>query len=431
MHLEGKRMLRLAAKLQPIYRSILGTGIRESINIFKQLHPEFKTLKFKSGHKVFDWTIPEEWTINDAYIESENGTKYADFSKCSLHLMGYSTPVNKYMKKKELMKKIHTIPDYPEAIPYVTSYYKKDWGFCIDQNTLNEMPDCNYKVFIDSNFIKGRLELIEAVIPGQSKEEIFFSSYICHPFMVNNELSGPVLLSSIMDYVKKLDNQFYTYRFAIFPETIGSIAYLSKKYKLLKKRMMCGFHLTCVGDERGYSMIESKYSNTLADELLKAHANEKADFKSYSFLERRSDERQYGMARIDLPICTFSRSKPGGYHEYHTHLDDFSVVTEQGLGGSYDLLVNLINTIELGLYPCSSVMGEPMLGKRSLYPNTSIRDMSDSKREGRLLLDILAYCDGTNSTGRIAELLNLPISLISDKLQTLILMKLCTRQSNS
>jgi len=232
-----------------------------------------------------------------------------------------------------------------------------------------------------------------------------------------------------MHFVKQLDHQLYTYRFVIFPETIGSIAYLSKKYKLLKERLICGFHLTCVGDDRGYSVIASKYQNTLADQLLKSHAKEKDDFKFYNFQERRSDERQYGMAGIDLPICTFSRSKPGSYQEYHTHLDNFSVVTEKALADSYDFLVNIIKTIELGLYPRTTVMCEPMLGKRNLYPTTSTRDMSTSKIEARLLLDVLAYCDGTNTPCEIAEFLNKPVRLIADNIKQLISMKLCTRDA--
>ena len=204
---EGERMLNLAKELYPFNRSLMGPDIRYSMQKFINLNSDFNEIKFFTGEKVFDWEIPEEWIIRNAYIEHESGKRFAEFKKCNLHLMGYSTSVNKIIPKSDLIKRISTIPDLPLAIPYVTSYYKKNWGFCLSHNQFLELPEGNYKVFIDSEHKKGELNIIEAVIPGKFKKEIFFSSYLCHPSMANNELSGPVLLKEILNYVKTLKKE--------------------------------------------------------------------------------------------------------------------------------------------------------------------------------------------------------------------------------
>ena len=196
-------MIKWAKDLFPICRSIMGLGNRETLSYFEKLNPEFKRIKFKTNQKVFDWIIPEEWNIKDAYIQHESGKKFAEFKKCNLHVINYSSPINKTISKKELLNYIYTQKDQPDAIPYVTSYYKKRWGFCLSENEKQKLPEGNYKVVINSNFKKGHLDISHAVLKGKRKKEIFFSSYICHPSMANNELSGPVLLNAIMLYIKK------------------------------------------------------------------------------------------------------------------------------------------------------------------------------------------------------------------------------------
>ena len=268
--LVGERMLNFAKELYPFNRSIMGPDIRFSLKKFIDKNPEFNTLNFKSGEIVFDWEIPDEWIIKDAYLEHESVKKFAEFKVNNLHLMGYSQPVNQIMKKSELIKRIYTLPELPDAIPYITSYYKRNWGFSLSHNELLKLPEGNYKVFINSEFKKGNLSMIEAVIPGESQKEIFLSSYLCHPSMANNELSGPVLLNEILNFVKNINNRKYTYRFLILPETIGPIAYLSRKLSHLKKFMLCGFNLTCVGDDRSFSHVSSRNGNNLADNALRA-----------------------------------------------------------------------------------------------------------------------------------------------------------------
>ena len=335
-------MLKWAKDLFPLCRSITGVGTQLSLKYFKKLNPEFKIIKFKTGKKIFDWIIPEEWNIKNAYFIDSKGRKYCEFKKNNLHVIGYSTPINKKIDKKILLKHIYTQKSQPNAIPYVTSYYKKRWGFCMSENQKSKLPSGKYRVFIDSNFKKGNLELIEAFIKGKKKDEIFFSSYICHPSMANNELSGPVLLNAILLYLKnKYKKPKYSYRFVLLPETIGSIAYLSKKIKTLKKNMICGFNLTCVGDERKYSYTSSRLGNTLSDDALLASLIGCKNLKKYDFLDRTSDERQYCSPNIDLPLSTFSRSKY--YPEYHTDKDDFKVVTQKGLDDSLNVFKNIIS----------------------------------------------------------------------------------------
>ena len=394
-------MLKWAKDLYPICRSITGEGTRKTLSYFKKINPEFKNIKFKTGQKVFDWIIPKEWNIRDAYLEHESGKRFAEFKKTNLHVVGYSSPVNKTLSKKELLNHIYTQKDQPDSIPYVTSYYKERWGFCLSENQKNELPDGNYKVFIDSDLKKGSLDLSHAILKGKSKKEIFFSSYVCHPSMANNELSGPVLLNAIMKYIKSnYPKPNYTYRFVLLPETIGSIAYLSKFKKILKLNMLCGFNLTCAGDERGYCYTSSRLGKTLADEAIKAALIGLENVKEYSFLKRGGDERQYCAPGIDLPFCVFSRSKE--YPEYHTDKDNFDLVTQKGLMGSFNVIKKIVDAVEIGLYPKTLMLGEPNLGKRDLYPTLSQKGKYDHTR---LMLHLIAYSDGKTNLFKIAQIL--------------------------
>ena len=259
-------MIKWAKDLFPLCRSITGKGAAKTLQYFKKINPEFKILNFKSGKKVFDWRVPQEWNIKNSYIEHESGKRFAEFTKSNLHVVGYSTPINRRMKRNELLRHIYSQKDQPNAIPYVTSYYKKRWGFCLSDNEKKKLPKGIFKAFIDSSFKKGNLKIGHALLKGKSKKEIFFSSYICHPSMANNELSGPVLLNAIIQYLKKnIKKRNFTYRFVLLPETIGSIAYLSKYKDIMKKNIICGYNLTCVGDTGNYSHVASRQGNNISD----------------------------------------------------------------------------------------------------------------------------------------------------------------------
>ena len=376
-------------------RSITGKDTLKTLNYFKKINNEFKIIKFKTGTKVFDWQIPLEWNVNDAYIEHiKTKKKFAEFKKNNLHLVGYSIPIKKIIDLKVLKKKIfsHKIPS---AIPYVTSYYKKDWGFCLNKYQLNKLPKGKYKVNIDSQFKKGYLNGSHAIIKGKVKKEILFSSYVCHPSMANNELSGPILLNAVLKHLKEnYKKPYYTYRFVLMPETIGSIAYLSKNHEYLRKNVIAAFNLTCVGDGKSYSLVESKNGNTISDIALKCQIIKKNKFKIYSFLQRGSDERQYCSPGVDIPMATFCRSKFGEYKEYHTNLDNLDLVKEKYLSESLKIFKNIINSFEMGIYPTNTFKCEPMMSKRDLYPSISKDGNYSQNIKDRM--NFIAYCDGRN-----------------------------------
>ena len=271
--MEGKKMYDLAGILFPICRSITGQGVKDTLSILADYIGEqdgrgMEIRNVSSGTKVFDWTIPKEWVIREAFIEDEKGNHVIDFKDHNLHVMGYSTPVDRWVGLDELKNYIYTQPEQPEVIPYVTSYYKERFGFCMSEEQKSMLTPGRYHMYIDSELIDGDLTYGEIVIPGEEKDEIFFSTYICHPSMANNECSGPALSAELIRYVRNMKKRRYTYRFIFIPETIGSITYLSQNMKYMKKHMIAGFNLSCVGDDRGFSMIESRYGDTLADRVL-------------------------------------------------------------------------------------------------------------------------------------------------------------------
>ena len=307
------------------------------------------------------------------------------------------------MELEELETHLYSYSKLPDAIPYVTSYYHKKWGFCISENDRKNLKKGKYKVIIKSELKEGVLNYGDIVIPGKSKKEIMFSTYICHPSMVNNELSGIVISTYLAKYIKQMDN-YYTYRFVFAPETIGSLIYMSDKLDKLKQAVKAGFILTCVGDEKAYSYLPSRYGNTLADKVaLNLLKNEIKEFKKYSFLDRGSDERQYCAPGIDLPFCSVMRSRYGDYKEYHTNLDNFDLVTKTGLEDSYNLYTKIIDVLENNFNYKVKVLGEPQLGKRGLYPKECKPDTDYNL--AFLYRDFLAYADGSNDLIDIANII--------------------------
>ena len=403
--------------LFPICRSLTGNGVRKTLKIIKKNFPLLKIKKIKSSTKVFDWSIPSEWNISDAYVLDKNGLKIIDFSVNNLHLVGYSEPINKTFTKNELFKNIHYLQNQPEAIPYITSYYKKRWGFCISYNQFKKFQKKysvkdNFVVVIQSSFKKnGYLNYGELILPGKSKQEILISTYICHPSMANNELSGPMVSMGLIDYfkTKKLSK---TLRFIFIPETIGSIAYLSKNLDYLKNNVIGGYNLSCIGDDRQHSCMFSKYHNSPSDiAMIEAYKKLKINnYKIYSFLKRGSDERQYNSPGIDLPITSIFRTKYGEYPEYHTSLDNFNLVTLKGITGGFNVAKKSIEVILENIYPKFKVLCEPQMGKKGLYPLLS------TKTKSKLIIsymDFLQYSDGSNSLKKISNLIN--VSYVASK----------------
>ena len=393
----GDAMYELVRELFPICRSITGNGFRESLKIIERYIPELDVLEVKSGTKVFDWTVPPEWNISEAYIENENGDRVIDFKDNNLHVVGYSLPIDKWLKLDELKEHIYVQENQPEVIPYVTSYYKERWGFCMSKIQRDSLEDGNYHVVIKSSLNnEGSLTYGEVYYPGESKEEILISTYLCHPSMANNECSGPVVSSFIARYVSNMKNRRCSYRFLFVPETIGAITWLSKNYNKLNLRenVIAGFVLSCCGDDRTYSFVSTKYGNTLTDKLLrnilKFHYS---DYKEYNFLQRGSDERQFNAPGIDLPVCSVCRSKYGEYPEYHTSADNLELVSGKGLLGTYELIKKCILALEYNDKYKIKVLCEPQLGRRGLYPTVSQKEHYDGTK---VLTSFIAYCDGKN-----------------------------------
>ena len=400
----GEYMYQLLKELFPICRSITGEGVRETLRII-QKHIPIKIHGIPSGTKVFDWEVPKEWNIKDAYIMDEEGNKIVDFKKNNLHVVGYSIPVDKTVNLEELESHLYSIEDQPEAIPYITSYYKERWGFCISHNQRKKLKDGNYRVYIDSSLKDGYLNYAELIIPGRTSKEIFLSTYICHPSMANNELSGPVLLTYLAKWIMSEPRKF-SYRLVFIPETIGSITYLSQNYKEMKENIIAGYNLTCVGDNRAYSFMPSRYGNTYADKVaLNVLRYSQPDFIQYSYLQRGSDERQYCSPGIDLPVASIMRTKYGEYPEYHTSLDNLDLVSSEGFQGSIDIYKECIELIERNEKYKIKCLEEPQLGKRGLYPTLSTKD---SGRIVRDMMNFIAYADGKNDLIDISNIIGVP-----------------------
>ena len=412
-------MLKWAKELFPLCRSITGKGLRDTISFLRKINPELKVLSFRSGEKVLDWHIPNEWNINNAFIQHTSGKKYAQFSKSNLHVVGYSIPVNKWVFKSELIKHIYTQKNFPSAVPYVTSFYEKNWGFCLSENEKRKLPNGKFKVFIDSNLQPGVLNLAEAKLKGKSEKEIFFSTNICHPSMANNELSGPIVSMALIKYfMKKKLNK--TMRFIFIPETIGSLAYLSKKLKILKKNVIGGFNLTCIGDDRNHSCMLSRNENSQSDKaIIQCYKKLKIKHKIFSYLERGSDERQFNSPYVDLGITSIFRTKYGEYPEYHTSLDSFGhVVTKRGLNGGFKVAKKSIEILQKKIIPKSMIVCEPQFGRRGLYKKFSIEK---KKNQARDLINFMTFSDGTNDLEDISK--KLRISYNKSKFYLNILLK--------
>ena len=402
------RYINLGKVLFPICRSLTGKGNRKTLRIIKKKIKNLKILEIPSGKKVYDWKIPPEWNIEDAYIIDENEKKIIDFKKSNLHVINYSSPISKKIKFKKLKKNLHFLKKQPRHIPYITSYYKRKWGFCLSYNhfkNLEKKYNLNsiFKVKIKSSFkTTGSLSIGEAIIKGISKKEILISTYLCHPSTCNDNLSGILLSTMLYEYYRKNPCK-YTLRFVFLPEIIGSIAYINKRLKILKKNVIAGYNLTCVGDERNFSFIPSKNNNSLTNQsALKVFKENNMKIKKYHFTDFRSDEGNYNSFGVDLDIATLCRTKYAEFNEYHTSADNFNVLTKKGLHESYIVMIKIINKISNLVLPKCKVICEPQLGKRGVHP---LLGTKEKKTEVKKFINFLQYSDGTNEISDIAKLI--------------------------
>ena len=405
----GDEMYALCTELFPICRSITGNGVRQTLQILRDIVPKMTLHEVPSGTQVFDWTVPKEWNIRDAWIKNSKNEKILDFQKTNLHVMGYSLPVDKKVTLAELLPLIHTQPDQPDAIPYVTSYYKERYGFCMTQNQKDALPEDTYHIYIDSELKIGSLMYGEILIPSTegNENEIFLSTYVCHPSMANNELSGPAVTIYLAKWLLGKKHRRYNYRIIFIPETIGAITYLSQYLPEMKKRIRAGFNISCVGDDRTYSYVASRYGDTLADKVAKNVLSFcYPEYKQYSFLQRGSDERQYNAPGVDLPVCAVCRSKYSEYPEYHTSKDDMGLISPSGLQGAYEVYCEIIEALEHNYIYEIQCLCEPQLGKRGLYPTTSQKGSYDDIKS---MMNFIAYADGSNDLVDISNRIHTPV----------------------
>lgn len=407
-------------RLWPLNRSITGNGLRLSLDILSELI-DLNIYEIPSGTRVFDWTIPKEWNVKEAYILDPSGKRIADYSVNNLHLMGYSIPVKKSSSLSELKNNLFTIPDFPEAIPYLTAYYGNRWGFCISHNEYIKLEEGRYEVVIDSELTDGALTIADSVLEGKSGKEIIISTYLCHPSMANNELSGPLVTAFLYRKIRSIPDRYYTYRFVIVPETIGAIAYLSKFKEHLLTNTHAGFVVTCIGDENKYTYKRSRQGNCevdrIATHILRHHAK---DYHSViDFVPIGSDERQYCSPGFNLPVGSLMRSMYGRYKEYHTSKDNKNFISFGAMEDSVNMYARILRAFEINhKYKNTSPFCEPCLGPRGLYPKIGLKDEKDISL--RKILFVLNYSDGNHSLLDIAEKLDCSILDLEKEISILI-----------
>jgi aminopeptidase-like protein len=397
-------------ELYPLNRSIVGVEYDKSLDfLVSKMNLKPRILRYPSGLQAGTWTVPKGWSVNAAYIKRLNGEIVVDFRDSNLHVWSHSQPISGVVSRLELLDHLLTMPEQPTAIPYCTTYFQEKWGFSLTHEKFLELKDDQYEVLIDSQFYDHSLNVMELCIPGETKEEIFFTTYLCHPSMVNNELSGPAIMTALINFVAQKSRR-YTFRFVIAPETIGPIFYLAECLDEFRSRTLMGWNITCVGDSKSWSLLESKDKDSVPSRISKSLLDEKVgEYLLYDFRERGSDERQYSSPKVGLPMVSIMRSKYTEFPEYHTSLDDLSLVTCESLFASYELYCSLIEMLDYeGLYHSNSI-GEPFL--LSFFHRTKQGGRFEGK-DGDIASKVnqfVAYADG-KALHEIALDLNISIS---------------------
>jgi aminopeptidase-like protein len=407
----GKEMYDLIAELYPICRSITGNGVRETLEILRR-HIPLTIHEVPTGTRVFDWAVPKEWNIRDAYVKNSKGEKVIDFRKSNLHVLNYSMPVNKTVSLKELKEHLFTLPDHPDWIPYRTSYYRENWGFCISHNQFLGLPEDHYEVYIDSTLGDGSLTYGEYEIKGASDGEVLISSHICHPSLCNDNLSGVALAAFLAKHLEKLSLK-YSYRFLFIPGTIGSITWLALNEHRVP-RIRHGLVAACLGDSGGFTYKKSRRGDAEIDRAAgQAVKHSGKHYEIAEFIPFGYDERQYCSPGINLPVGCLMRTPHGRYPEYHTSADNLDFVRPEYLAESYSLFLSIFNILENNLsYINQNPKCEPQLGRRGLY--AMIGGQQDTKTRELAMLWVLNMSDGSQGLLDIAERSSLPFALIKD-----------------
>ncbi len=400
----GAEMYAQAERMYPICRSITGNGVRETLAIIRE-HIQIDIHEVPSHTKVFDWTVPREWNIRDAYIKNEKGERIIDFKDSNLHVVNYSVPINKKLPLEELKAHLYTIPENPDWIPYRTSYYDDTWGFCLSHHQMQSLEDGIYEVFIDSDHSDGNLSYGELLIKGETEEEILLSAHICHPSLANDNLSGIAVLTYFAKYLQSISHR-YSYRFIFAPGTIGSITWLASNEDKID-RIKHGLVVSCLGDAGNPTYKCSRQSEAEINQVIEyVLENSGGEYSIEKFSPYGYDERQYCSPGINLNVGLLERSKYGTFPEYHTSADNLDFIQPKYLQESLELIKNIISVLEANkTYINMQPKCEPQLGKRGLY--SAIGGDLDKATKQLAMLWILNQSDGSKSLldiGRVSSI---------------------------
>jgi aminopeptidase-like protein len=398
LHALGETMHSAMSRLYPICRSITGDGVRATLDVLAE-SLDIERRGVPSGTQAFDWTVPDEWNVRDAYIADRHGRRVVDFRRHNLHLVSYSIPVRATMTLDELRPHLHSLPDRPEWIPYRTTYYHRNWGFCLPDSQLRSMDEGPYDVVVDTTIEPGELTYGELVVPGESAEEVVVSAHLCHPSLANDNLAGIAVAAEVAHTLTSLDSRRYTYRFLFAPGTIGSLTWLSRNADVLP-RIRHGLVVTGLGGSGSLVYKRSRRGargiDRAAAHVVAGRGGEVRDYSPYGY-----DERQFNAIGFDLPFGRLSRTPHGEYPEYHTSADDLSFVKPAELAESYLAVLEIVDVLENDeRYENLSPHGEPQLGRRGLYPTTGGRQATDAVMA---MLWVLGYSDGSTSLLDIAS----------------------------
>ena len=412
----GTAMYELVSELYPICRSITGDGVRDSLKIISRYLP-LEVHEVPSGTQVFDWKVPKEWNIYDAYVKNERGEKVIDFRQSNLHILNYSLPVNQRMPLAVLKEHLYTIPEQPDWIPYRTSYYKENWGFCLSQQVYEKLEDGEYEVVIDSSLENGSLTYGEYFLPGQTEDEILISCHCCHPSLCNDNLSGMALATFLAASLGDQPRR-YSYRFLFIPGTIGAITWLAL-HEEQAVRIKHGLVVACVGDAGGFTYKRSRRGNAEIDRIVEyvlqksSKAYTCVDFSPYGY-----DERQYCSPGFNLAVGRLTRTPNGSYPEYHTSADNLELVRPDCLADSLNIYRAILDTLEENrFYINTNPKCEPQLGRRGLLNGLGGQKDAGTFQMG--LLWLLSLSDGEHSLFDVALKADLDFQIIKDAAQAL------------
>ncbi|MEM7435566.1 MAG: DUF4910 domain-containing protein [Myxococcota bacterium] len=412
----GPSMHALASELFPFCRSITGDGVRQTLARLASDLP-LEVREVPTGTPVFDWTVPKEWNVRDAWIRGPRGEKVIDFRESNLHVLNYSIPVQGTLPLSKLREHLYTLPDQPNAIPYKTSYYREAWGFCLSHAKLESLPEGDYEYCIDSSLEAGSLSYGEVVLPGALESEMVFSAHVCHPSLANDNLSAVTVLHHLARLLTEVERRF-TYRFVFAPGTIGAITWLSQHEDIIP-RIRSGLVVAGVGDAGRFTYKRTRRGSTDIDMIVQRALREVgAEFDTIDFSPDGYDERQYNSPGIGLPFGRLSRTPYGTYPEYHTSGDNLAFIHPDSLGQALQALAGVCALLEgSSRFVNRAPRGEPQLGKRGLY--SALGGHRDSNQRERAMLWVLNYSDGEHSLADIAERSQLPLSVVEEVAQVL------------